>query len=49
MTDRSTKTGAKAVYAQPKLAVYGQFSKLTASGSGMMIENATMMGMMRRP
>jgi len=33
MTERSLKTEQKAQYARPKLAVYGEFSKLTASGS----------------
>lgn len=35
---------AKAAYAQPKLAVYGAFSQLTAAGSQGGTENATMVG-----
>ena len=37
---------AKAPYAQPKLAVYGGFSQLTASGSINAVEVPTMMGLM---
>jgi hypothetical protein len=35
----------KAVYAQPKLAVYGAFSQLTAAGSQGGEENAQMAGL----
>lgn len=34
----------KAAYAQPKLAVYGAFSQLTAAGSQGGQENASMSG-----
>jgi hypothetical protein len=40
MSDRSAKT--KAQYSQPKLVVYGEFSKLTASGSTLRNEGTGM-------
>lgn len=39
---------AKAVYAQPKLAVYGGFSQLTAAGSGASRETSSMGSMTDR-
>lgn len=37
-------------YSPPKLVVYGEFSKLTAAGSGSLFETGPgMMGTMRRP
>lgn len=39
-----TVTSPKAAYAQPKLAVYGGFSQLTAAGSNGGQENAQMVG-----
>lgn len=41
MSDRSLST--KAQYSRPKLVVYGEFSKLTASGSAMINEGTGMM------
>lgn len=35
---------AKVAYSQPKLAVYGAFSQLTASGSTGSMENGMMAG-----
>lgn len=35
---------AKTAYAQPKLAVYGAFSQITASGSAGSSENSAMTG-----
>lgn len=34
-----SETREKTAYAQPKLAVYGGFSQLTASGSSGLMEN----------
>lgn len=48
MTNRMTKTGVKADYARPKLVVYGEFSRLTAAGSGPLVEGINMMANMRR-
>lgn len=39
---------SKAAYAQPKLAVYGGFSQLTAAGSTGLLEGAMMTALMRR-
>lgn len=41
------ETRAKAPYAQPKLAVYGGFSQLTASGSAGLMENNVPGSMLR--
>lgn len=46
MTDRI----ANKPYSSPKLAVYGSFSKLTAAGSGVMVESGPGgRSQMRRP
>lgn len=38
----------KVTYAQPKLAVYGGFTQLTAAGSAGVLEGAGMMNVGRR-
>lgn len=50
MKNKLTSTNEKMPYAAPQLTVYGQFSQLTAGGSGVDSE-ASMgdMGAMRRP
>lgn len=44
----NTEQSNKAVYAQPKLSVFGGFSQLTAAGSGSMVEFSGT-GASRRP
>lgn len=43
------EVAGKALYAQPKLVVYGGFSQLTAAGSSGVVEGAMMTALMRRP
>lgn len=45
----NTEKLSKATYSQPKLMVYGNFSQLTAGGSGTLMEGAAMANTMRRP
>jgi hypothetical protein len=48
MMSKVEKT-TKATYAQPRLAVYGGFTQLTAAGSGMIQEGMAMTAVMRFP
>lgn len=43
------EAAGKALYAQPKLVVYGGFSQLTAAGSSGIVEGMAMTSLMRRP
>jgi hypothetical protein len=45
----NTEKLSKAAYSQPKLMVYGNFSQLTAGGSGTLMEGAAMTRLMRFP
>lgn len=46
MSTEDGKThAARAQYVAPRLAIYGNFARITASGSGAMVENGGGMGM----
>lgn len=45
LSENPERRAARKAYVTPRLAIYGSFAQITASGSGTMVENGGGMGM----
>lgn len=48
MKSRTTDSAEKKEYSKPKLLIYGEFTNLTAGGTGSVVEGMLMTANMRR-